>query len=818
MSALSTPNSLSANSGWTLDYDGKAIVADFPNDIHSILLSADIIEDPYFRDREVSLDWVHQREWTISRIINVETLGDNRWTLTFDSVDCFTTVRVNNKIIGETQSQFVRYDFDVTDALKQGDNTVEVLFHPNAQKADEAREAFPFELPGSKNCRIPNINYIRKTYCHAGWDWNIAILPLGIYGDITLKSAPLFRLDELKVVQQHNNGSVTLGVSVYAEGFAVGETQTELTIDGQTLTADVQVLPGSNTTTLQVEIKNPKLWWPAGQGDQPLYDLHIKMGAQSFTRKIGLRNIELITSPDDTGARFAFAVNGREVFMRGSNWIPADALPARGTPEVVRDLLQSALDVHQNMIRIWGGGQYEATWFYDMCSELGILVWQDFMFACAHYPGGDFEWLNLVRKEATQQVRRLSSQPCLALWCGDNEIIGAMGWHEETIADRDRYLANYDRLNHTLETVIHSEAIDVPFWPSSPSVGRLNFSDGWHDDTSGDMHFWDVWHSAKDFEHYRTVRPRFCSEFGFQSFPSMNVMSDFTELKDQNVSSVVMDVHQRNEGGNGRIVETLGRYFRFPETFPDTVFLSQVSQALAMKTAIEFWRSNKPRTMGTLYWQLNDTWPVASWASLEYGGGWKTMHYLARQFFAPTLVTAQPDPETSDIVFWAVCDTPEKQNVSVEVLAVTLSGGEKSLGSFTAEVDTNGAIQLGRIAASDLAEDAFIHFKWSDGAGKQLGENDYFPRRYKTYDVLEPTIETTLSTDGEGREVLTLTTDVPALFVTINHGNADVLSDNCFTLLPGRPKSVYVERDRAHAKRENEPSLEAPVIQYLKGF
>lgn len=253
----------------------------------------------------------------------------------------------------------------------------------------------------------------------------------------------------------------------------------------------------------------------------------------------------------------------------------------------VADLLDSAVLANMNMLRIWGGGTYEPDWFYQMCSERGLLIWQDFMFACNLYPAQDRDWLDGVRTEARQQIRRLSKHPCMALWCGDNELVGAIGWFDEAKADRDRYLALYDRLNHALEEAIADEVPGIPWWPSSPSAGPLNFGDGWHDDTSGDMHFWDVWHSAKDFEHYRTVRPRFCSEFGFQSFPSTRLIESFPEEQDRNVSCRVMDVHQRNRGGNSRIVETMGRYFRFPETFDDMCWLSQIGQhCRAVPTAL----------------------------------------------------------------------------------------------------------------------------------------------------------------------------------------------------------------------------------------
>ena len=437
--------------------------------------------------------------------------------------------------------------------------------------------------------------------------------------------------------------------------------------------------------------------------------------------RIGLRQVELVTNADETGNRFAFRVNGREIFMRGANWIPADALPARATPEAVRDLLTSAVEANMNMIRVWGGGQYEPDWFYEICSELGLMVWQDFMFACNLYPAHDHDWLNSVRLEASQQIRRLSSQPCMALWCGDNEVIGALSWFEESKANRDHYVAVYARLNAALEDAIAAAQPDVAFWPSSPSVGRLNFGDGWHNDSSGDMHFWDVWHSSKDFEHYRSVQPRFCSEFGFQSFPSNRLIESFTGEDDRNVSSQVMDVHQRNPGGNSRIVETLARYFRFPEKFEDMTWLSQVSQALAMKTAIEFWRSSKPRCMGTLYWQLNDTWPVASWASLEYGGGWKLTHYLARKFNAPVLVTAQPDADTGEIVLWAINDTPDSVNLHVTACRVSVAGAMDEAGVWACPCPPNRSVEIGRIPCGLLGEDEFLNFSWQDPEGEHLG-------------------------------------------------------------------------------------------------
>ncbi|WP_181704091.1 glycoside hydrolase family 2 protein [Chthonobacter albigriseus] len=796
------------NEDWVLHVADSRLPLEFPADIHSVLLAAGEIPDPYWRDTEPSLDWVHQRDWVVSRSFDVAAALDGTWTLTVPTIDCFATVRLNGVVVGRTESQFVRYDLDVTGALREGRNDLEITFHSATAVAAEKRDAFPFALPYlTGNCRIGHVNFLRKTACHAGWDWNIALMPLGIYGDVLLRRSALARLDELKVVQHHEAGSVTVEVTAYLHGNGVGETAVVMDLDGQVVERTLSVVPGENRLVASFVIDEPRLWWPAGHGEQPLYDLTVHCDGQALTRRIGLRTVRLITEPDEVGARFAFAVNGREIVMRGANWIPADALPARCTPDVVRDRLQSARDVHMNMIRIWGGGQYEPDWFYDLCSEMGIMVWHDFMFACNHYPGADNRWLKLVRLEARQQIRRLSSQPSMALWCGDNELVGALRWFPETRADRDRYLANYDRLNHALEECFEDEAPDVPFWPSSPSIGRLNFGDGWHDDRSGDMHFWDVWHSAKDFEHYRTVQPRFCSEFGFQSFPSMPVIESFTEPGDRNVSSRVMEIHQRNDGGNSRIVETLVRYFPFPDRFEDMVWLSQISQALAMKTAIEWWRSRKPRNMGVLYWQLNDTWPVASWASLEYGGGWKATHYLARHFMAPVLLTAQPGPgETVGV--HAVNDGNEATRIVYRLSRQAFGGERTLLTESTCEIPPDRAVEIASLPAGRLGEADFLHIEWTDLATGLDGENTFFPNRFKAYDIGVPDV----SIRREGDDLI-LVSDRVALFVTVDLGRADVLTDNCFHLYPGRPKRIGIYRRRGSELRTGLPE---PELTFLR--
>ncbi|AMM85744.1 hypothetical protein AZF01_16440 [Martelella sp. AD-3] len=807
---------LNLNDGWTATCEEAEIAVPLavPGDIHSALLAAGKIEDPYWRDNETRTDWVHRSVWTARRSFDLEHLQDGYFTLRFDSVDCLAEVFVNGRRAGRCESQFLRYDFDVTTLLNEGGNVIEVVFHSNSLEAEKRARQSEFPMPYTANSRIGHLNFLRKAQCHGGWDWGIALCPLGFYGDITLVRTGHLRLDDVAIRQRHTEGAVELDVTLHAFAFAPAVEEAAVAIDGHEERATLRAYPGENRVRVTVKMDHPRLWWPAGQGEQAFYDLAVSLGGQKREFRIGLRDVELLTDADAIGNRFAFRVNGREIFMKGANWIPGDALPERASKEQVRDLLVSAVEANMNMIRIWGGGQYEADWFYELCDELGLMIWHDFMFACNLYPAHERPFLELVRKEARQQLRRLSRFAAMALWCGDNELVGALTWYRESLENRDRYLAIYDRLNHVLEEAVEDEDLGLPFRPSSPSVGRLDFGDGWHVDTSGDMHFWDVWHSAKDFEHYRSVRPRFCSEFGFQSFPSMRVIESFTEALDRNVSSAVMDVHQRNEGGNSRIVETIARYFRFPDSFEDMVYLSQLSQGLAMKTAIEFWRSNRPRTMGTLFWQLNDTWPVASWSSLEYGGGWKATQYLARRFFADLLVTAQPDAETGAITLLAVSDAMVDVPITVRLSSVNAASGKVTeTGVYPVRAKARSVVEVARIHEETLEDGAFLVFDWQDAAGNVLGANEYLPQRPKAYRFAEPEIATAVEMLGDGTRRITLTSDRPALYVTYDHGGDDVYSDNCFTLLPGVAKTITVRRRR----QSHLPQGGTADVSYLRG-
>lgn len=755
-----------------------------PGDGISALYAAGLIPDPYWGRNEYDLRWIADRDWTISRTV---TLTDTQVDLVLSGLDTVATVLWNGQEILCTKNSFRSYRVALSNVAKSGENTVQIIIHSATQRANELQDAHPFYLPYSTdNCQIPNGNMLRKVQCDFGWDWNIALAPFGLYGDILLEPAAAPRIERLAITQTHDGGIARVDVTAH---LALAEGQPyRFSFAGQ----DVTGVADGPTASASFSVQDPALWWPAGLGDQPLHDLNVEVGSASTTRRIGLRSIALVTETDDEGMGFKFNVNGHDTFARGANWIPADALPGRISPQEVRGLLQSAIDANMNMIRIWGGGRYEPDWFYDLCDEMGLMVWQDFMFACNIYPS-DREFLDEVRAEVRENTARIHHHACIALWCGDNELVGALGWFKETRADRDRYLVNYDRLNRCIEDALLETDPAANWWPSSPSQGLLDFGDGWHSDKSGDMHFWSVWHEGRDFDHYRDVAPRFCSEFGFQSYPSMSAIRTFADPKDWNIAAPVFESHQKNKGGNARIAETMFRYFRWPEKFEDFVWVSQIQQGLAIKTAVTQWRGLKPHCMGTLIWQLNDTWPVCSWSSLDYGGNWKMLHYMAQKFYAPLTVIATPTD--AGIVLRGVNDGRAPVHMTVSARAVNMANRVREIGKGEALVGT-AAEELLTVPPGALEDDEILVFAWEipDGAS---GGDHFAPRPYKAYEL--PNSGLSLVADGND---LTITAENLALFASVEADIPGRFSDNAFTVFPGTPAKIQFTPDDPTARAQ----------------
>jgi beta-mannosidase len=783
-------NLLDLSGQWALvSVDGKyATKAAIPGDVHAALIAASLIPDPYVGRNEALVQWVANTDWVITREFALDSKEFSGWYLDIDYLDTIADVKINGELVLAARNCFQRYRPDVSAALKQGVNKIEILFHSNPKTANELQASMPFFIPYSKdNCPIPNVNMLRKPQCHFGWDWNIAIAPLGLYGHIELKRRAVARIEHVQVNQVHGADFVDVSIATHLDCLQSGSTSLSISLNGEIVSIRIDVSVGAFTHIETIRITSPKLWWPNGSGAQPLYDLEVAVEGDVIKRKIGLRTIELIAEADSVGRSFSFRVNGHDIYCRGSNWIPADALPSRATPELTEKLLQAAVDSHQNMIRVWGGGFYEQDFFYELCDRLGLMVWQDFMYSCSLYPSTP-DFLSEVKSEVNYQVRRLQHHACLALWCGDNELIGALNWFEVSRKDRDRYLVSYDRLNRTIEEGLLAAEPSANWWPSSPSPGVLSFGDAWHDDSSGDMHFWSVWHEGKNFEHYRDVKPRFCSEFGFQSFPSLKIARKFGSEDDLNISSPVMESHQKNAGGNARIAETMFRYFRFPMDFGDFVYLSQVQQGLAIKTAVEYWRSLKPHNMGALYWQLNDTWPVASWASLDHGGGWKIMHHMVQQFFQPVAVFAIPSQDGEAIRIVAVNDTRDPVSVDVALKAVNMDGTVRELSTASGLVPVDKSSDLAWLSVHDIGKDALLVFEFT-ASNSMAGRGHHVPVAYKLLPLVTPKISIS-SQRGDAGVQITLKSAGLALHVSLETDEPGRFDAGGFDMLAGETRVV----------------------------
>ena len=774
----------------SIDGSHKASMA-VPGDVHSALIAANVIAHPYIGRNEYDVRWVANDDWEITRNFQFTSNIRRGWYLDITYLDTVADVFVNGVCVLSAQNAFRRFRPDVSQALKPGNNLIRIVFHSNVKAAEKKQAEQPFFIPYStNNCPIPNPNMLRKAQCHNGWDWNIAIAPFGLYGDIKLRPMDGARIEHVQLEQQHlESGQVKVSVIVTQTILPNATTEFEIHFAGEK-----RKVNSAQARHVEIfEIENPKLWWPSGSGGQYLYDLAVITDNETIMRRVGLRSIELITTPDAVGARFAVKVNGHEIFCRGANWIPADALPAQATPQLTEKLLRAAVAANMNMLRVWGGGFYEQDFFYDLCDELGILVWQDFMFACSLYPTTP-EFMGEVREEVDYQVRRLGHHASMAIWCGDNELLGALTWFKESRDNRDRYLVNYDRLNRAIEETMHAADATAIWWPSSPSPGLLSFGDAWHDDRSGDMHFWSVWHEGKNFEHYRDVNPRFCSEFGFQSYPSLHIAKQFaTSDDDLNISSAVMESHQKNAGGNARIAETMFRYFRFPTDFGNFCYVSQIQQGLAIKTAVEYWRSLKPHCMGALYWQLNDTWPVASWSSLDHGGGWKAMHYMAKRFYAPVVVMALPDKKTGGIIVKAVNDRLTNQQLSLKLTVLDPTGKASTLNGISAIIAADKAVEVAKLKNGDLPLGHILILDYEAADGSK-GRAHFANVPYKALNFINPEI-THSAKINDGKLHITLATKHAALFVTAETGVNGSYSDNVLDLLPGETAEIIFTPD-----------------------
>ncbi len=779
--------------------DGSTRPIVLPGDILSALIASGEASDPYFDRNELKLQWIGREDWILEREMEIPAalLEKERVFLDLDCVDTIAEIRINGELLGESSNMFRAFRADAKRLLRPGRNRLSILIRSPERAAIEAGSKLPYPIPHSEYpVTSPHRNLLRKEQCMAGWDWGPCLMTGGLYDDASLLALDGPRIEYLTMDARREGEDWRLSVTAWLDCPAATRVALEARVAGGCASRDIELPAGPSSATLELVVGGVEPWWPAGYGGQRLYELVVSAGGHEARKRIGFRVLELRNEEDEGGRSMTIVVNGREVFCKGANWIPADALPSRCTSERLEELLSSAVDANMNCLRVWGGGRYEAERFYELCDEKGILVWQDFMFACALYPS-EPGFLANVEAEVRHQVRRLQSHPCIALWCGNNENLGALGWYPESRNSPMRYIVDYDRLYEgTIGRVARELDPGRPWWPTSPSGGPSDFSDNWHGDGRGDMHFWSVWHEGKSFSEYLKVKPRFCSEFGFQSFPNPGTVASFAPEGERNVTSPTMEHHQRHGRGNTLIMETIARYFRMPSGQVETLYLSQVQQALAIKTAVEYWRSLRPLCMGTLYWQLNDVWPVSSWSSLDYDGGWKLLHYEARRFYEPLhLALVRKDGAAMAV---AINDTAEAYEGKLELRLRGMEGEVVATYETEARLAPDSATELLRLAIKDLPcapEEAFLDGRWVTVAATEVTVTASrrafaFLTEPKRCSLPDPRLESSVA-DGPNGPRLTLRAEAPAFHVTPWAATlAGRFEDSGFHLMPGEEREL----------------------------
>jgi len=773
---------------WNLKSTDEKIktTIELPGDIFSALISSGIISHPYEGRNELDVQGLHQLDWILEREFEYMGSDDSLKYFHAEVVDTASRIELNGQEIGRSDSMFIPLFLPIGEFLVKGRNQIRIYIDSAEKTAVQRARNYAYPVPtNTAPVSSPNRNFLRKVQCHAGWDWGPCLMTGGVYNKVELILADV-RLDGIHydLLKKGENweirvqGEVHSGLNQEAELF--------ISAAGASLHDKIFLPRGKSVLDRTMTVESPVLWWPNGEGIQKLYPLEISVGGSTTVLNIGFRTIEVINNEDDNGLSMFFRVNGRDIFAKGANWIPADALPSGQTESKIRHLLESSAKVHMNMIRVWGGGQYESDFFYNLCDELGLLVWQDFMFSCSLYPTSR-EFLFSVDREVRSQIPRLKNHPSLALFCGNNENVGALTWYEESRKNRDLYIVDYDRLNEgVIGRAVKELAPGHTWWPSSPSAGEGDYSDCWHDDSRGDMHYWSVWHEGKPFESYYDILPRFCSEFGFQSFPSFNQVKEYADEEEWNVTSPVMMHHQKNNRGNEIIISTLSRYFRFPSSFKDFLYLSQVQQSWAIQTAVEYWRSNRPTCMGALYWQLNDNWPVASWASIEYSGGWKLLHYNAERFFNPLHIAGWIK---GGVLTAAVINDGQETRGKAILNFRNFKG--TIIRTIEKELTISGASSLQFYNEPVLGEkegqDQFLELIFRTGEVER--RNVLFLQVPRMCSLEHADVVMKIDKTSEGN-TLVLTTDKPAFFVYLSSKEKGEFSDNGFHLLPGEEKKV----------------------------
>lgn len=778
---------LDLGGAWHLQQENQPassfIEARVPGNVHLDLLRSGKIPDPFYRDNAAKMEWVYNASWTYERtfIVPEKMLRRDVVLLRCEGLDTVARIEVNGQKLGETDNMYRTWEFNVKGLLREGGNTVRITFSP----VKPYIEAFQKRAPKVPNATGIDISNIRKSPYMNSWDFCARFLPCGIYKPISILAFDTARIVDVRVSQDLNDRAVArLSVRLDAEQTGSNALSAEAVVRlGDKIVSRQRTKLEGNTAKFQLSIANPKLWWPNGLGEHPLYTVSLQMRDRSgqvldaTERRIGLRKLELLPKTAERSLRLA--VNGREIYAKGANWIPLDVFPARVTDEKIRHYVADAAAVNMNMLRVWGGGYYPEDAFYNACDEMGLLVWADFMFACAPYPGNNPEFVQNIRAELTDQLQRLRHHPSLAVWSGNNEVEGLITTFK--LITRDEY-------NHLFHEIIGTKVKEL--FPEAIYVGGSP--------EAGDEHNWWVWHVGADFEHYRQSHG-WMTEFGFQSFPHPATVDTYTEASERD--SVLNEVnlfHQKNGNGkgNGMILDKLKGYFRPAKDFESTLWLSQILQSYGMTIGMEHWRTDWPKSAGSLVWQYNDCWPGPTWSSVDYYGRWKAAHYGYRRAFAPVMIAGFVNEDKKQVHVKVASDLTVAAKARVEWQFTDLKG--KVLKSGESTVDLPGltsAVEGPLLDTSDLlkesgAETTLLRLKVE--AGDNSHSNVLFFTRPKNLNLESPSISTQIKPSGDGYDV-TLFAGSPALWTWLTCADADArYSDNFVHLFPGEPVKIHL--------------------------
>ena len=794
------------NGTWQLSAGHRSLESvdmQIPGTVLSGLLAAGKIKDPFYRTNEDATRALFWKDYVFTRTFDVdeELLAQQHIVLVCDGLDTLAEISINGTFLAKTDNMHRTWKFQAKKLLHPGKNEIQIVFRSVLRFIED----YPYEAHKKINyipCGSMKGNQLlRKAHSMFGWDWGPQTIDAGIFRDIYLQGYSHARIEDIRIHQQHAKNvsvqtSITLSESVPGQKLCV-----ELSEDGadKPLQTKLCKTNADGVAAVDFVIENPKLWWPNDYGDQPLYIVRTTLldedgtSLESITRRIGLRTLTISQEKDEWGNEFAFCVNGVKIFTRGGNYIPDDCLYTRITEKKLDYILESCRRAHFNCVRVWGGGYYPSDAFYDLCDEKGLIVWQDLMYACNVYDVTD-AFAENCRQETYDNVRRLRHHASLGLWCGNNEIESAWDHWGDFQKETPYLRADYIRLfEEVLPKAVQEADGETFYWHSSPSSGGC--FDNPDDANRGDTHYWDVWHGQKPFTDYRKYFFRFCSEFGFQSFPCAKTVNSFTLEDDRNIFSRVMESHQKNDAANGKMLYYLSENLRYPKDLTHLLYASQVLQGMAIKYGVDHWRRNRGRCMGTLYWQINDDWPAPSWSSIDYFGRWKALHYMAQKFYAPHAVSMTLEDHRCHVYF---------SNESFETTEYSLTLSIRDLsGNVLETYETKGnspafsAIETAVVdicSWEDQKDDVFLEAVIHTKDQKVLKDVETLVP-YKYLNLKNPVISTEAEETNDAF-ILHISSDCFAPFVALDFDDADVIfSDNFFHLTDKTVQDIIVKKE-----------------------